>query len=543
MSSLIGFLKAVIPVDAEDGLPLKFGILGAAAIAPPALITPAKSRVDVVVFAVAARDIKRAEGYAKKYGIPKCYGGTTGYQAAQRTALRMDDEDPCSREHALLEKPNGDTAEETRRMFDLAERKGLALLEAFHYRFHPAIQRAKAVLDSGELGAIKSTHASLAFSRGIIGGDNGIRVKYDLDGGAVMDCYPLSCLRYLTSSSPSAVLSATAIRYPKDPRIDTGTTVMPTFPPSTPDSPPIALHAAAPRVHPRWPDITARGSVELFNFVMPVIYHSITVCPEGGAVHTEKAYSFPKESGRKGEDWWSTYRYQLEAFVDKATYSRLISHPRAVSAHHTIHININALHRQPPTAATHRTLARQRRPAEWVYHDTGDKTPQRNTRGKPMGGREGLWDAVERELFGHEMFRKGRERYERTEGYRSLKRKRATWDMDQRDIWIEWRLRRTTRHAQAPAEDSGPLRCAMTPPLASVCAYCPVDKEQGNAETEYFNDDVDDCSANGRGGVIDDHPDREARALSAQHESIALVSAPLALRSRGVSGGRAICNG
>lgn len=36
--------------------------------------------------------------------------------------------------HVLLEKPSADTAEETRQMFDLAERKGLVLLEAFHYR-------------------------------------------------------------------------------------------------------------------------------------------------------------------------------------------------------------------------------------------------------------------------------------------------------------------------------------------------------------------------------------------------------------------------
>ena len=36
--------------------------------------------------------------------------------------------------HVLLEKPAADTAEETRAMFELADRKGLVLLEAFHYR-------------------------------------------------------------------------------------------------------------------------------------------------------------------------------------------------------------------------------------------------------------------------------------------------------------------------------------------------------------------------------------------------------------------------
>lgn len=37
--------------------------------------------------------------------------------------------------HVLLEKPSADTAEETQHMFDLAESKGLILLEAFHYRW------------------------------------------------------------------------------------------------------------------------------------------------------------------------------------------------------------------------------------------------------------------------------------------------------------------------------------------------------------------------------------------------------------------------
>jgi len=51
---------------------------------------------------------------------------------------------------------------------------------------------------------------------------------------------------------------------------------------------------------------------------MPFVYHSITVQKHGQSARTEKAYTF--KEGRmegKGEDWWSTYRYQLEAFVDK----------------------------------------------------------------------------------------------------------------------------------------------------------------------------------------------------------------------------------
>lgn len=109
--------------------------------------------------------------------------------------------------HVLLEKPSADTAEETRQMFALAESKGLVLLEAFHYRcvvsvpkafdpslimqcspfrFHPAIQRVKAIIDSKELGDIKHISTTLAMPKGFINKDD-IRFNYDLGGGGLMD--------------------------------------------------------------------------------------------------------------------------------------------------------------------------------------------------------------------------------------------------------------------------------------------------------------------------------------------------------------------
>ncbi len=59
---------------------LRFGILGAARIAPDALIVPVKSHPDVIVAAVAARDETKARQFAKQYGIGKVYFGKNGYQ-------------------------------------------------------------------------------------------------------------------------------------------------------------------------------------------------------------------------------------------------------------------------------------------------------------------------------------------------------------------------------------------------------------------------------------------------------------------------------
>lgn len=60
--------------------PIKFGILGAAMIAPIALIVPAKSHPEAIIHAVAARDLGKAQRYAKRHGISKAYGGSNAYQ-------------------------------------------------------------------------------------------------------------------------------------------------------------------------------------------------------------------------------------------------------------------------------------------------------------------------------------------------------------------------------------------------------------------------------------------------------------------------------
>jgi len=60
------------------------------------------------------------------------------------------------------------------------------------------------------------------------------------------------------------------------------------------------------------------GSVIFFNHVLPTFYHSITVKNNGGSTRVIKVYK--STEGRlkdKDAEWWTTYRYQLEAFVDK----------------------------------------------------------------------------------------------------------------------------------------------------------------------------------------------------------------------------------
>lgn len=54
--------------------PVRFGILGAATIAPRALIKPSRSHPDILIAAVAARKLDKAQAFATEWNIPKAYG-------------------------------------------------------------------------------------------------------------------------------------------------------------------------------------------------------------------------------------------------------------------------------------------------------------------------------------------------------------------------------------------------------------------------------------------------------------------------------------
>ena len=210
---------------------IRIGILGAAKIAPKAIIRPARQRSDCRVVAVAARDAERARAYAAEHGIQHV---ADSYEAL----IARDDIDlvynalPPNR-HAdlsiaalkagkpvLCEKPFALNAEEAETMVAAAETAGLPLIEAFHYLFHPAFQRVLAVLRSGHLGTILSVQAD--FSVPIPFRDGELRHMAETGGGALMDlgCYPVHWARTLMGSEPSVV---SAECHCERPGVDTST--------------------------------------------------------------------------------------------------------------------------------------------------------------------------------------------------------------------------------------------------------------------------------------------------------------------------------
>lgn len=204
--------------------PVRFGILGAARIAPDALIKPAQKSADAEVVAIAAREPARAREFAATHSIPRVhatYEDLIGDPDIDVIYNPLPNSLHCewtiaalrAGKHVLCEKPIASNADEAARMAKVAEETGMILGEAFHYRYHPLAERVRTIIASGALGALRRLEGN--FSVPIP--ETNIRFDWSLAGGATMDlgCYPLHMIRNF-SGLGTKVTRASAETGPKN---------------------------------------------------------------------------------------------------------------------------------------------------------------------------------------------------------------------------------------------------------------------------------------------------------------------------------------
>jgi D-xylose 1-dehydrogenase (NADP+, D-xylono-1,5-lactone-forming) len=171
------------------------------------VIPGARASEKVELIAVASRDQSRADAYAKEWGIERAYGS---YEAL----LADDDVDAVyislpntlhaewsinaleAAKHVLVEKPFSRHPEEVEEAFDVAERTGRLLSEAFMYRHNPQTARLVQLVREGAIGELRVVRS--AFSYSLYDAAN-IRLRTDVEGGSLMDvgCYCVSGSRLL----------------------------------------------------------------------------------------------------------------------------------------------------------------------------------------------------------------------------------------------------------------------------------------------------------------------------------------------------------
>ena len=185
--------------------PLRIGILGAAAIAPNAVIRPARHVPGVEVDAIAARDRGRAESFATRHGIGRVhdrYDDVLDDPAIDAVYIPLPNglhgtwttRALAAGKHVLCEKPFTANADEAARVAEAARGSGLVVMEAFHWRYHPMNVRLLQRIADGDLGPINRLEGAFSFP---LLKRNDIRWSRELAGGSLMDagCYPVNMVR------------------------------------------------------------------------------------------------------------------------------------------------------------------------------------------------------------------------------------------------------------------------------------------------------------------------------------------------------------
>ncbi|MFH5831887.1 Gfo/Idh/MocA family protein [Halalkalibaculum sp. DA384] len=117
----------------------------------------------------------------------------------------MDSQSPGGGKHTLCEKPIGLSADEAQQLADQsASYRDLKLMEAFMYRFHPQWEKAKALVDQGDIGELRTINSVFSYFND---DPENIRNKPEMGGGGLMDigCYCISLARFLFDDEPEAI--------------------------------------------------------------------------------------------------------------------------------------------------------------------------------------------------------------------------------------------------------------------------------------------------------------------------------------------------
>jgi len=292
--------------------PIRIGLLGAARIAPKALIEPVEKLANVEVVRVAARNRDRAVAFAAEHNIAHV---SDSYEEL----LTADDVDvvynplPMSL-HAewtiaalragkdvLCEKPFASNATEAAEMVRVAQEEGQVLCEAFHYRYHPMFLRMLDEIASGRIGTVERVDGvfNVPISRQSPSGAVDIRWDYAASGGSLMDlgCYPMSWVRHVTGEEPT-VVTAEAVEDPD--KIDAFMTCELAFPGGATGSVTSAMD--------RGPEIGltiigSQGTIVANNPMAPQNGNQLTITTERGTT------SGPVDAG-------VSYDHMVRAFID-----------------------------------------------------------------------------------------------------------------------------------------------------------------------------------------------------------------------------------
>ena len=195
---------------------VSWGVLSTAKIGVEKVIPAMQRGKYSVINAIASQDIEKAKRAANKLDIPKFFGSyeeLLAYKEIDAIYIPLPNhlhvewtiKSLEAGKHVLCEKPIGMDSREAEFLQKEAQKfPKLKLMEAFMYRHHPQINKAKELIDKGIIGKLRHIHSMFSYYN-VNPAD--IRNKPDIGGGGLLDigCYCISISRQFFNKEPKHV--------------------------------------------------------------------------------------------------------------------------------------------------------------------------------------------------------------------------------------------------------------------------------------------------------------------------------------------------
>lgn len=204
--------------------PVRWGVLGRSGHFLKNVYLPLRDSDQTNLLGIASRNVKEAEAWSKRLGFQKAYGSyeemledpeieAVYNPLPNHMHLEWIKRAADHGKHVLCEKPLCLNAAEVEEAMDYVRQKGVLLMEAFMYRFHPQWKYARDMVQAQKLGSVQNINSVFTYNNP---DPNNIRNIKDVGGGGLLDigCYCVSSTRFLLGREPERVV-ATVKRHPE----------------------------------------------------------------------------------------------------------------------------------------------------------------------------------------------------------------------------------------------------------------------------------------------------------------------------------------
>ena len=197
----------------ETPAPFRWGILGVARI-NRALVGPLAANGHQLL-AIASRSAERARTYAETQGIARAYGSYEELLAdpdldavyiplPHSMHVEWAEKAAQAGKHVLVEKPISLDGGGVRTLQAAARTHGVVITEAFMYRHHPLVAKARELAHDGTIGRLQGVRGTFSF---VLDRAFDTRLVPEFGGGSLWDvgCYPVSFARTIVGRRPLSV--------------------------------------------------------------------------------------------------------------------------------------------------------------------------------------------------------------------------------------------------------------------------------------------------------------------------------------------------